>query len=64
MAQQKIDITISEDGSVEYKVSGVKGKGCRALTKAIDDLAKVEETKDTAEARELETERERVGQKR
>lgn len=50
---EKIDITIAADGSLSYVVSGVKGAGCKALTKAIDALGTVTDSKTTSEFCEL-----------
>lgn len=60
---QKIRVKIAKDGSVEYSVNGVKGKSCRDLTRAIDEVvgSKVVETKNTSEYAQVEeTEREKV----
>lgn len=48
---EKIEVVIKKDGSVEYTVKGVKGKGCKDLTKFIDKLSdgQVNETKNTTE---------------
>ena len=47
---ETIKITIAKDASMEYEVSGVKGKSCTDLTKVLDDISgKVLETKKTAE---------------
>jgi hypothetical protein len=47
---QKITVTISKDCSIQYQVDGVKGRKCRDLTKAIDQLSeKVLEDKVTGE---------------
>lgn len=52
----KIEIKISRTGEVEYEVSGVKGAGCKDLTKAIDELSTgVVETQDKPEIHETET---------
>lgn len=50
---EKIEIDIAADGSLSYKVSGVKGSGCKSLTAAIDNLSRVIETKKTSEFCEL-----------
>ncbi len=50
---QEIKITIALDGSLSYTVAGLKGKSCRDLTKAIDALGVVTETKNTSEYCEL-----------
>lgn len=36
---EKIKVKISKTGEIEYEVSGVKGKKCRDLTKAIDEIS-------------------------
>lgn len=36
---EKIKVQISKTGEIEYEVSGVKGKKCKDLTKAIDDIS-------------------------
>ena len=36
---ETIKVTIMKDGSIEYKVSGVKGKSCKDVTKFIDLLS-------------------------
>jgi hypothetical protein len=46
---ENIEVIIGRKGEVSYTVRGVKGAGCKALTKAIDDLGKVTETKKTGE---------------
>jgi len=43
-------ITVKKDGSIEYTVKGMKGRGCRDVTKFLDELGKVTATKDTSEA--------------
>ena len=50
---EEIIVTIEANGTFSYKVNGVKGKGCKKLTKAIDDLGKVTETKNTNEYEQL-----------
>lgn len=57
---EKIKIKISKTGEVEYEVEGVKGKKCRDLTKAIDDLSKVTETKVTGEYCQVDTAQEKI----
>lgn len=56
---ETIKVKISADGSVEYEVNGVKGKKCRDLTKFIDDLSTVVESKTTSEYCEREVEQEK-----
>lgn len=46
---ETIKVTIAPDGSLSYEVRGLKGKGCKDLTKAIDALGTVTETKLTEE---------------
>ena len=36
---EKIKVVISKTGEIEYEVSGVKGKKCKDLTKAIDEIS-------------------------
>ncbi len=50
---QTINVVIAKDGSLSYTVKGVKGKGCKELTKAIDALGIVTDTKNTSEFCEL-----------
>lgn len=40
MAAEQIKVKISKTGEIEYEVSGVKGKKCKDLTKAIDEISK------------------------
>ncbi len=35
--EEKITIKIARDGGTQIKVSGVKGAGCKALTKDIEE---------------------------
>jgi len=51
---QKIKVLIKEDGSLEYDVKGVKGKTCKDITKFIDTLSNIKETKNTNEYYERE----------
>jgi hypothetical protein len=55
---EEIKVIIKKDGSLEYDVKGVKGRSCKALTKAIDDIAggQVLDTKTTGEFCEEERE--------
>ena len=46
---EQIDVVIGPNGEISYTVKGVKGAGCKALTKAIDALGLVTESKTTAE---------------
>ena len=50
---ETIDIEISASGEIAYTVKGVKGKGCRDLTKEIDAIAgRVLDTRNTPEFNE------------
>ena len=52
---EKIKVIIKKDGSLEYEVKGVKGKGCMDLTKFIDKLSgKILENTKTSEYHERE----------
>lgn len=44
-----IEVVIKLNGEISYTVSGVKGSGCKNLTKAIDQLGTVKESKKTGE---------------
>lgn len=47
---QEIKVKISKTCEIEYEVQGVKGKKCRDLTKAIDEIAgKIISTETTGE---------------
>ena len=50
-----IKVTIGPDGDVSYIVQGVKGRSCKDLTKAIDALGQVTESKNTSEYNEAPT---------
>lgn len=52
---ESIKVTIAADGGLSYSVNGVKGRSCKELTKAIDNIAggKVLESKTTSEYCEL-----------
>lgn len=53
---EEIKVKISATGEIEYEVNGVKGKKCRDLTKAIDQIAgKVISTRVTGEFCQAET---------
>lgn len=56
---EKIKVTVKKDGSIEYQVQGVKGKGCKDVSKFIDSLGKVKETKNTAEYSQTDPQQER-----
>ena len=50
MDMQELEITIDKEGRVQVAVRGVKGEGCLALTKNIEDaVGTVEERECTAE---------------
>lgn len=50
MEMQELEITIDKEGRVQVAVRGVKGEGCLALTKSIEDaVGTVEEREYTAE---------------
>jgi len=50
MEMQELEITIDKEGRVQVAVRGVKGEGCLALTKNIEDaVGTVEEREYTAE---------------
>lgn len=46
---EKITVKISAAGEIEFDVQGVRGKSCKDLTRAIEDLGQVVESKNTAE---------------
>ena len=53
MAEERLKFTIRKDGSTKIEVSGVKGKGCKALTKDIEEaLGKTVSDIETPEMRE------------
>jgi len=37
MEMQELEITIDKEGNVKIEVSGIKGEGCRALTRDIEN---------------------------
>lgn len=37
MEMQELEITIDNEGNVKVEVSGIRGEGCRALTKNIEN---------------------------
>lgn len=42
MAREEVEITIDKEGNVSFEVKGVKGRGCEALTKKLEEgLGKV-----------------------
>ena len=50
MQQQEIEIKIDSDGKVSFYVKGMKGKGCTALTEAIEKtLGEIESRTFTSE---------------
>ena len=46
---EQVIVTIDPQGGISYVVKGVKGRGCKELTKAIDQLGTVTESKNTLE---------------
>ena len=46
---EKITITVHADGSITTEVKGVKGKGCKALTKEVEKAFGKAKTKLTPE---------------
>ncbi len=52
---ETINIKISPEGEIAYDVKGVKGGKCKTLTKFIDQLAGVIETKTTGEYCQVDT---------
>ncbi len=52
---ETINLKISPEGEIAYDVKGVKGGKCKTLTKFIDQLAGVIETKTTGEFCQVET---------
>lgn len=52
---ETIKVVIAPDGSLSYEVSGVKGRKCKDLTKVIDALSTVRETKTTGEYCQIDT---------
>ena len=54
--KQEIEILISEDGSIEFNIRGIKGPKCLELTKLIEkSLGKIKELNLTSEYYEKET---------
>lgn len=50
MDKREMKITIGKDGNVSYEVKGVKGEGCKDLTKFLDDaLGEVKSSDNTTE---------------
>lgn len=50
MEMQELEITIGKDGRVNVAARGVKGEGCLALTKNIEQaVGRIEEREYTAE---------------
>jgi hypothetical protein len=50
MEMQELDITIDREGRVQVTVRGVKGEGCLAMTRSIENaVGTVEEREYTAE---------------
>lgn len=53
MAEERLVITVKPGGGTQIEVKGVKGNGCKALTKDFEEaLGKVTSDKPTAEMRE------------
>ena len=52
---ESINIKISPEGEIQYDVKGVKGGKCKTLTRFIDQLAGVIETKTTGEFCQVDT---------
>jgi hypothetical protein len=53
MKEDKIEITISSDGSLAAKTKGLKGAECDTeLADLLDEIAAIHEVEHTAEARE------------
>jgi hypothetical protein len=46
---KNVKVVIKKNGEMEYTVSGVKGKGCKDLTRFLDQMGQVLETENTAE---------------
>jgi hypothetical protein len=56
---EKIKVTVKKDGTIEYQVTGVKGRSCKEVSKFIDSLGKVTESKTTSEYSQTEDEHDR-----
>lgn len=56
MREERIVVTIGQDGKVEIDVTGVKGEACLDLTKELEEaLGKVTERKEKKEIHEKPT---------
>ncbi len=49
MQNQEIEITILQDGRVEYTIKGVKGAACQDISALLEQLGKVEHDERTGE---------------
>lgn len=50
MKEQRINITINEDGSLDFKTDGIKGEACLSeVEEILDELADIKEVKKTDE---------------
>ncbi len=50
MKEQRINITINEDGSLDLKTDGIKGGACLSeVEELLDELADIKEVKKTDE---------------
>lgn len=50
MKEQRINITINEDGSLDLKTDGIKGEACLSeVEEILDELADIKEVKKTNE---------------
>lgn len=50
MKEQRINITINEDGSLDLKTDGIKGEACLSeVEELLDELADIKEAKKTDE---------------
>lgn len=58
---EEIDITIDEDGNVEFHIKGIKGKGCEKIEAALAEaLGTKKSSKPTAEFYQKEKTRQKV----
>lgn len=54
MQKEEVTVTVGTDGAVTVEVKGVKGKGCDAITKAIEEaLGEVTAKSYTSEAKQV-----------
>lgn len=50
MQEQRITVTINEDGSLDLKTDGIKGEACLSeVEELLDELANIKEVKKTDE---------------